>query len=59
LGHPVVADFAGRVRSAGFVQQQLSFLLVGSRYVEGMFQGCLVLESRVVFHVTSLVPFPG
>lgn len=59
LGHPVFADFASRMRSAGFVQQQLSFLLVGPRHVEGMFQGCLVLESRIVFHDTSLVPFPG
>jgi hypothetical protein len=24
-----------------------------------MFQGCLVLESRVMFHDTSVVPFPG
>jgi hypothetical protein len=24
-----------------------------------MFEGCFVLESRVVFHDNSLVPFPG
>jgi hypothetical protein len=24
-----------------------------------MFQGCLVLKSRVMFHDTSVVPFPG
>ena len=56
---PVFADFAGRMRSTGIVQKLLGFLLVGPRHVEGVFQGCLVLEGRVVFHEHSVVPFPG
>ena len=59
MGHPVFADFAGGMRSTGIVQKLLGPLLVGPSHIEGMFQGCLVLESRVVFHDTSLVPFPG
>jgi len=43
----------------GLVQEALSLLLVGPCYIQGMFEGCIVLESRVVFHDTSLVPFPG
>lgn len=59
LRHPVFADFAGRMRSTGIVQKLLGLLLVGPRHVEGVFQGCVVLEGRVVFHENSVVPFPG
>ena len=47
------------MRSTGIVQKLLGFLLVGPRHVEGVFQGCVVLEGRVVFHENSVVPFPG
>jgi hypothetical protein len=33
--------------------------LVGPRHVKGVFECCLVLECPVVFHGTSLAPFPG
>lgn len=59
LGDPLFADVAGGVGGSGLVQEALRLFLVGACHVEGMFQGCLVLESRVVFHDTSVVPFPG
>jgi hypothetical protein len=33
--------------------------LVSPRHIEGVFQCCLVLECPVLFHGTSLAPFPG
>jgi hypothetical protein len=59
LGDPLLADITGGVAGPGLVQETLRLFLVGACHVEGMFQGCLVLESRVMFHDTSVVPFPG
>ena len=59
LGNPLLADLAGGMRGLGFVQEALRLFLVGPRHIKGVFQCCLVLESRVVFHENSLVPFPG
>jgi hypothetical protein len=59
LGDPLFTDLAGVMPRLGLVQEALCLLLIGPRHVKGMFQGCLVLKSRVVFHDTSLVPFPG
>lgn len=59
LGHPFVADVPGSMCSACLVEEPLGLFLVGPRHIEGMFKGCLVLESRVLFHDTSLSPITG
>ncbi len=59
LGHPLLTDFAGGMCRLCLVEQPLRLFLVGPRHVEGVFQCCLVLECPVVFHGTSLAPFPG
>lgn len=59
LGDPLFTDIAGGMTGLSLVQEALRLLLVGPCYIQGMFEGCIVLESRVVFHDTSLVPFPG
>lgn len=56
LGHSFVADFPCRMCCACLVKQPLGFFLVGLGHIKGMFKGCLVLESRVLFHDTSLSP---
>lgn len=59
LRNPLLAHLAGGMRGLGLVHEALRLFLVGPRHVQGVFQCCLVLESRVVFHENSLVPFPG
>jgi hypothetical protein len=59
LGDPLFTNLARGMTGLSPVQEALCLLLVCPCYVQGMFEGCFVLESRVVFHDNSLVPFPG
>lgn len=59
LAYPLVADVPCRMRGTRLVQKPLGFFLVRLCNVKGMFQGCLMLKCRVLFHDTSLCPFPG
>lgn len=59
LAHAVLADIPGRMGRAGAFNQPYRFLMVGFGYVQGVFEGGLVLKSRFVVHATSVVPFPG
>lgn len=59
LADPRVVDLAGLAFGSGVVEEALGFLGVPPGYVEGMFQGGFVLHSRVLFHGSIVVPFPG
>ena len=59
LGDPLLTNLAGGMCCLCLVEQALRLFLVGPRHVKGVFQCCVVLECPVVFHGTSLAPFPG
>lgn len=59
LAHPVLSDVARFVGGAGALKEPDSLLVVGFGDVEGVLKGCFVLERRIIFHSTSVVPFPG
>lgn len=59
LGDPLFTDLTCRMSCLCLVKKALRFFLVRPRHVKGVFQRCLVLECPVMFHGTSLAPFPG
>ena len=59
LPHPVLTDIPGLVGGPRLVQKPDRFLVVGLGDVQGVFQGCVVLECRIFFHAISVVPIPG
>lgn len=59
LPHTVLTDIAGPVGGPCLVEKPDRFLVVGLGDVEGVFQGCVVLERRIFFHAISVVPIPG
>ncbi len=59
LPDPCLVDITGRMFGAGIVEKPFGFLGVPPGNVQGVFQSGFVLHSRVLFHCTIVVPFPG
>jgi hypothetical protein len=59
LPDPVIANLSRGMGHPCLVKQAGGFLMVFPRNVEGVFQRCVMFESRFVFHDSILVPFPG
>ncbi len=59
LADPRVIDLSGVTFGAGVVEEAFGFLGVLPGHVEGVFQGGFVFESRVLFHGSIVVRFPG
>ena len=59
LPDPCLVDVTGRMFGAGIVKKPFGFLGIAPGNVQGVFQGGFVLNSRVLFHCTIVVPFPG
>jgi hypothetical protein len=59
LPDPVVVDLAGSTLGDCIVQEPLGFLDVAPRDVQRVFESGLVLHSRILFHASIVVPFPG
>lgn len=59
LADPCLVDITGRMFGAGILKKPLGFLGVLPGNVQGVFQSGFVLHSRVLFHCTIVVRFPG
>ncbi|MCY1238125.1 hypothetical protein D9M72_508470 [compost metagenome] len=59
LFDPAVGNLSRGMRHSRQVQEAGGFLMVLPRYVEGVFEGGFMFESRFVFHDSILGPFPG
>jgi hypothetical protein len=59
LAHPARADVARFVSRPGALKQPDRLFVVGFGDVKGVLKGCLMLKRRIIFHATSVVPFPG
>jgi len=59
LPDPGLVDIPGRMFGAGIVKKPFGFFGIPPGNVQGVFQGGFVLHSRVLFHCTIVVPFPG
>ena len=59
LTYPVLADVSRCVGGAGAFKQPDRFLVIGFGHVKGVLESGFVLQYRVFFHATSVVPIPG
>jgi len=59
LFDPAVGNLSRGMRHSRLVKEAGGFLVVLPRYVECVFEGGFMFESRFVFHDSILVPFPG
>lgn len=59
LFDPAIGNLSRSMRHSRLFEEAGSFLVVLPRYVEGVFEGGFMFESRFVFHDTILGPFPG
>lgn len=54
-----VVNLAGLALGTGVVEEALGLLGVPPGHIEGVFEGGFVFQSRVLFHGSIVVPFPG
>ena len=59
LFDPAIGNLSRGMRHSRLFKEAGSFLVVLPRYVESVFEGGFMFESRFVFHDTILGPFPG